>query len=210
MAKTILCVDDDSQIRELIKSFLESKGFRVVTSSDGWDCLREIVVNKPDLILMDINMPKLNGLNALDMIKVTRLLDDVPIIVVSAEDDKETVDKAHQLGADDFLVKPFSFDELGERISRRILVLDFAGLQSLMSNLKPGKPPTDTQSMVDPDRFKDWRTFFATSDKHELCVLLSKDLKLEDATRLSEPQARQKVLVLYKVRQGWKCAWPAA
>ena len=115
MPKTILSVDDDKQIRDLIQTYLEGKGYRVITSVDGWDCLREIIVKKPDLILMDVNMPKLDGLNTLDMIKMTRIDNHIPIILVSGEGDRETITKAAKLGADDFLVKPFSFEELGAR-----------------------------------------------------------------------------------------------
>ena len=143
MSSMILCVDDDKQIRDLVQSFLEGRGYKVITSTDGWDCLREIVVNKPDLILMDINMPKLDGLNTLDMIKVTRLTHEVPIILVSGKADKDTIMKAAKLGADDFLVKPFSLDELGARVAAQLFALNYPRLKEILKTLQvPGLAPT--------------------------------------------------------------------
>jgi CheY-like chemotaxis protein len=208
MGKTILCVDDDVQIRELIQTFLEGKGYKVITSTDGWDCLREIVVKKPDLILMDINMPKLDGLNTLDMIKVTRLTHQVPIILVSGEADRDTIMKAAKLGADDFLVKPFSFEELAARVAAQLFTLDYARLKNILQKLH-APAPGDAHSLgIDHIKYKDWDSYPALVEDMELCVLLPKGLGLEKAAKFDELKAHQHIIVLAKAKSHWKCVWP--
>lgn len=211
MAKTILCVDDDPQIRDMIKTFLETKGFSVITSTDGWDCLREIIVKKPDLILMDINMPKLDGLNTLDMIKMTRIDNHIPIILVSGEGDRETITKAAKLGADDFLVKPFSLEELAARVAAQLFHVHFPQLQDLLKALVRSAPATGGFAGLDLAKYKDWQAFgINPSPGVELCVLLPKTLAVKSALLLDEAHAAQQVVVLQKMRTHWRCAWPHA
>src|SRR5688572_25201508 len=99
MSQTILVVDDDTEVLSMVRIVLEEKHYNVITANDGKHAMREIIVKKPDLIVMDIRMPNMDGLNALDMIKVTNLGKEVPILMWSGEADKETVAKAEKLGA---------------------------------------------------------------------------------------------------------------
>lgn len=210
MPKTILCVDDDKQIRDLITSYMETKGYHVITSSDGWDCLREIIVKKPDIILMDINMPKLDGLNTLDMIKMTRIDNHIPIILVSGEGDRDTITKAAKLGADDFLVKPFSFEELAARVAAQLFTVNFPALQDLLNQVSRLNPSNNFPGL-DLTKYKDWSAYGVNfAPGIELCVLLPKSLHPKNATRLSEANAAQQVVVLQKMRTHWRCSWPHA
>jgi len=211
MSKTILCVDDDPQIREMIKTYLTAKGYSVITSSDGWDCLREIIVKKPDLILMDINMPKLDGLNTLDMIKMTRIDNHIPIILVSGEGDRETITKAAKLGADDFLVKPFSLEELSARVAAQLFHVSFSSLQDLLKQIAKGSPATAGFQGLDLSKYKDWQAYALNPHAGvELCILLPKSLPATNAVKLAETEASQQVVVLQKMRTHWRCAWPHA
>ncbi len=113
MAKKILVVDDKLEIRTLLKSYLTQEGYEVVTASDGKEALFVARQAKPDLIVLDLMMPEMNGY---DFIRSYSREADTPIIVLTArleETDKVT---GLELGADDFVTKPFSPRELTARI----------------------------------------------------------------------------------------------
>lgn len=111
--ETILIVEDDVQIRNFISYILQREGFRYHDAVNGGSAMAILVSQKVDLVLLDLGLPDIDGM---DIIRKVREWSDVPIIVVSARDqDKEKVD-ALDLGADDYLTKPFSANELLARI----------------------------------------------------------------------------------------------
>ena len=113
MNQTILVVEDDVQIRKFICYCLENNNYQYITASNGQDALRKIFYEKMDLILLDLGLPDMDGA---DIIQRLREFSEIPIIVVSARDkDKDKAD-ALELGADDYLTKPFSATELVARI----------------------------------------------------------------------------------------------
>ncbi len=116
MDKHILIVDDDKNILEMLETFLTGLGYDVSRAENGRDGLRQCVAQKPDLILMDIRMPMLDGLNALDLIKLAHLGHDIPVIIMSGTATGEAFDAAKKLGAKDCLVKPFNLSELGLKL----------------------------------------------------------------------------------------------
>jgi len=114
MAKvpTILLVDDEPRIVQLVRDYLEHGGFTVLTAADGPTGLRTASTQRPDLIVLDLGLP---GLDGLDVMRTLRKTSEVPIIVLTARG--EEVDKVAglELGADDYLTKPFSPRELVAR-----------------------------------------------------------------------------------------------
>ncbi|MGN1183516.1 MAG: response regulator, partial [Faecalibacillus sp.] len=105
MAQKILVVEDDEQIRKFICFCLQNNDYDYVTAANGKDALRKITSDNIDLILLDLGLPDIDGV---DIISDLRKFSDIPILVVSARDkDKE---KAYvlELGADDYMTKPFS------------------------------------------------------------------------------------------------------
>ena len=113
MAQKILVVEDDEQIRKFICFCLQNNDYDYVTAANGKDALRKITSDNIDLILLDLGLPDIDGV---DIINDLRKFSDIPILVVSARDkDKE---KAYvlELGADDYITKPFSTTELIARI----------------------------------------------------------------------------------------------
>jgi DNA-binding response OmpR family regulator len=109
----VLAVDDEAGILRLLKLELAEQGFRVITASDGAEALRVAEEQRPDIILLDVMMPEMTGMEAM---RKLREQTDAPIILVTAKDsDKDKVSGLEQ-GADDYIVKPFSPDELGARI----------------------------------------------------------------------------------------------
>ncbi|MEG6521845.1 response regulator transcription factor [Desulfotomaculum sp. 1211_IL3151] len=110
---TILIADDDHRIVKIVSHSLEQEGYRVITAKDGEEAVQIATTMKPDLVIMDIMMPKLDGLEASQKIKAKV---DVPIIILSAKDD--VVDKivGFKMGVDDYQTKPFSPAELALRV----------------------------------------------------------------------------------------------
>lgn len=113
MAKKILIVDDDSHIRDVVAFALEKAGMKTIESSDGREGLRVFGQAQPDMIVLDINMQEMDGL---DVCKEIRKTSDVPILFLSSRD--EEIDRiiGLELGADDYLTKPFSPRELVARV----------------------------------------------------------------------------------------------
>lgn len=113
MQKKILIVDDEHKLVEMIAVYLVKEGYEVVTALSGADAMRYFIVEKPDLILLDWMMPDLSGIDILKEIRKTSL---VPVIMLTAKADE--VDKliGLELGADDYITKPFSLRELSARI----------------------------------------------------------------------------------------------
>ncbi len=111
--KTILVVDDEPKIASLARDYLEHGGFAVVTASDGRDALREIRQRRPDLVVLDLGLPELDGLEVLRSVRADGSL---PVVILTARDDELDVVLGLELGADDYLTKPFSPRELVARV----------------------------------------------------------------------------------------------
>ena len=111
--KTILLVDDEPKIRELARDYLEHAGFAVETAGDGRAALAAARTRRPDLIVLDLGLPEVDGL---EVIRTLRRDSSVPIVVLTARDDE--IDKllGLELGADDYVTKPFSPRELVARV----------------------------------------------------------------------------------------------
>lgn len=117
---TILLVDDDPGIRETVSRYLKAQGHRVVTSANGSDALSALRALAFDVVLLDIVMPELNGYQTLQMIKTDTDLRDVPVVMLSAIKDRESVAHCLALGADDYITKPFDPILLLARLSSSI------------------------------------------------------------------------------------------
>lgn len=111
--KTILIIEDEPAIARLIRDYLERAGFATISASDGETGLARAKVDKPDLILLDLGLPRRDGL---DVAREVRKTSDVPIIAVTARGDETDRVVGLELGADDYVVKPFSPKELVARV----------------------------------------------------------------------------------------------
>ncbi len=111
--KTILVVDDELKITRLLRDYLQQAGFRVVTAADGPTALMVARAERPDMIVLDLGLP---GLDGLDVTRTLRKSSDVPIIMLTARAEEADRIVGLELGADDYLVKPFSPKELVARV----------------------------------------------------------------------------------------------
>lgn len=123
--KRILVADDDESIRGLLQSFLESEGFVTVAAKSGRDVIPAITKNKPDLVIMDVRMPGMSGLDVLDQMKRLRI-DDVPVLTMTAYGTSNIAIEAIQRGAYDYVTKPFELDDLLITVRRTLDHQDLA------------------------------------------------------------------------------------
>ena len=113
MSHTILVVDDDDRIRELVKEYLEEKKFLVTSAKDAFDAKKKLEIIKFDIIILDIMMP---GKSGLDLTKEIKENNPIPIILLTAKGETQNRIEGLELGADDYLGKPFNPKELLLRI----------------------------------------------------------------------------------------------
>lgn len=109
----ILLIDDDANLNELFGEYLRGQGMSVRTALNGRDGLRLLFERKPDLVVLDVNMPIKDGW---DTLKSLREVSDIPVIMLTARSDEPDVLRGFSLGADDYVPKPFSFAQLAARI----------------------------------------------------------------------------------------------
>ena len=118
MTKTILVCDDDPLLVDIVKFRLSSRGYEVDVATDGGDALERIGGSKPDAIVLDMMMPVMDGLELLRRLRADPQTSKIPVIMLSARKQENDVVGALGLGASDYMVKPFSPDELVARLHR--------------------------------------------------------------------------------------------
>ena len=118
MTRTILVVDDDAEIRDLAELILSGGGYKVRKASSGWEALEKARLSSPDLILLDVNMPDMDGWEVLRLLKADEGFRSLPVVMFTVK--MEFRDKVHALqdGAQDYITKPFAYDELLGRLDR--------------------------------------------------------------------------------------------
>ena len=113
-----MIAEDYTLLRKLIKKLLEAAGFAVIEAADGEEAFISIASNKhPDLLLSDIHMPKLNGYDLIKGVRETLAIKDMPIIILTTESSDRSQELAFELGADDYIRKPFNSTLLIARVS---------------------------------------------------------------------------------------------
>ena len=119
--KTILIVDDEPSIRDLLRYNLEKEGYKIIEASDGITGVNVALEQKPDLMLLDIMLPKLDGLSVCKRVKNSL---NIPIIMLTAKSEEIDTILGLELGADDYITKPFSVRELAARVKANLRKID--------------------------------------------------------------------------------------
>jgi diguanylate cyclase (GGDEF)-like protein len=134
----VLIADDQTELLYLMKEMIEAAGFEVFTANDGAEALTAVFENNPDIIVLDYNMPRKDGLEVAEDLKNNPLFAHIPIIIVTGAGDKKTKMKGLGMGIDDYLIKPVDTEELIARIrmilKRNKQVLDTNPLSKLPGN----------------------------------------------------------------------------
>jgi len=206
--KTVLVVDDDNEILEMVRVVLEEKGLHIATAKDGKACMREIIVKKPDLIIMDLKMPNMDGLNALDLIRVTQMNRQVPILMWSGDNDPEVIARATRLGADDFLSKSTPMPEFTKIVELHLFSLEHAELIEVIKKCSATKFQGELPGGFISADYPGWDAYPVTVRDLELCVLLKEGLTPEKAAALSANDCKEQVRVMQKMPKRWRQACP--
>ncbi|MDQ8029742.1 MAG: response regulator [Brevundimonas sp.] len=118
MAQSILIAEDEADIRELFTLILSSAGYEVTTVSDGVGALTRLAYAPPALVILDLNMPKVDGLEVLAAIRTVETWKDVPVLVLTASGTGDNLVTARRLGARGYLLKPLTPSGLVERVQQ--------------------------------------------------------------------------------------------
>ncbi len=130
----ILIVDDEEKILRFIRMNLELEGFRVISANSGLEALQRVRTASPDLVLLDVMMPEMDGFETL---RLLREFSDVPVIMLTVRSDEEDIVRGLELGADDYITKPFGVRELTSRI------------RAVLRRSKPFLPPESAVLKID-------------------------------------------------------------
>ncbi len=120
MNEKILVVDDEPDLLELVRDTLEMAGYTVITASDGEEGLKSITEDSPDLVILDIKMPKIDGMQVLERVRKNPRLNELPIIMLTSLKGEGIIREAREVGANDYIVKPFNQIDLLNRVKRVI------------------------------------------------------------------------------------------
>src|SRR5437763_15000521 len=149
----VLVVDDDDDIRRLVRTLLERTGASVHDAANGRDGLREFHSWRPDLVVLDVNMPELDGWTVLERI---RDMSNVPVLMLTARGDELERVRGLQAGADDYVVKPFGKQELVARV------------QALLRRASQSAPQEEADTYADSYLSIDWGQRGATVGEREV------------------------------------------
>ncbi|MEY4630792.1 MAG: hypothetical protein RIQ81_912 [Pseudomonadota bacterium] len=116
--RTILVVDDDEIMRNALKRILESAGYKVLLAQDGLELSKILEVNRLDMVLMDVNLPWVDGYELCRLLKGHHSLGKVPLIFVSARKEEEDVRRGFDAGCNDYITKPFDVDKMTATIAK--------------------------------------------------------------------------------------------
>jgi CheY-like chemotaxis protein len=112
----ILIVDDEPNNVDFLEQALEDSGYQLITATNGQEAMNKIQSEQPDLVLLDLAMPVMDGFAVLDQVKSDSMLRDIPIIIISAEHDSKSVVRGIKQGAEDYLTKPVDASLLVKKV----------------------------------------------------------------------------------------------
>lgn len=116
---TILIADDSNAMRSLVMSTLENlANVRIIQAANGFEALRLLPREQVNLILTDINMPDINGLELLSFVRTNPLYKDLPVVIISTEGSQKDIEKGLSMGANEYIVKPFTPEQLLEVVGK--------------------------------------------------------------------------------------------
>ena len=116
LEQKILVVEDNPEVRDLIVTCVSSEHWSIFTAKDGIEALEKIFQDPVDLILLDVNLPRLNGFDLCQIVKTNEKTKDIPVIILSASAQRSEIDQGFRMGADDYITHPFVPDKVVKRI----------------------------------------------------------------------------------------------
>lgn len=206
--RTILAVDDEEEILRLYNTFLKFSGFIVKTVQNAEDCVDHLMHHEVDLILLDVNMPGIDGLRLLEMIRTQPKNKETPIIMISARGDEGTVKKAATLGCDNFIVKPFTLTELAERIKNELFEINYDQVRKVLEVTRNMRTRLLREAGLQEFRIVDWDPYSINYGGRELCVLTPRGVRPNGLAKLDEADLQKRIIIFLKSPIRWKRIWP--
>lgn len=114
----VLIVDDDKTTRKMISLILKSKGYEVVTAENGIEALQKLGLERINLILTDMNMPYMDGIEFIKQVRANPDMSNIPIVMITTEADEDEKRRAFEAGVDDYLVKPTNAEQISESMKK--------------------------------------------------------------------------------------------
>ena len=134
--KTILVVDDEKSIRELLVFNLQKEGYNTIEASDGVEAVDKALEKKPDLILLDVMIPRMDGISVCKKLRYALNINTTPILMVSARDTESDKIVGLEMGADDYITKPFQIREVMARIKANLRKAEIATANSELKRVE--------------------------------------------------------------------------
>jgi len=122
--KRILAIDDEADVVMIIRTALQTEGYEVATATNGPDALEEAKANPPDLVILDITMPGMDGFEVLRELKAIDATSQVPVIMLTGVSERAKIKDALSSGVDYYVVKPFDFDDLMQKVEQALSGFD--------------------------------------------------------------------------------------
>lgn len=119
-AKTVLVVEDKASLTQMLQFLFLSKGLDVQIAFDGLEAMEKISELRPDLVLLDIMMPRMDGFEVLEKLKASPDTENIPVIMLTARKSREDMEKAKALGAVEYITKPFKAVEVVDKVLRHL------------------------------------------------------------------------------------------
>ena len=116
----LLIVDDEPATVQMIETFIQINGYKAATAYNGKDGLTMLELEKPDLVILDLMMPDMEGFEVCQRMRASDAFKTTPILIISARTDQESIDRAYASGANGYLTKPFQLPELLSEIERLV------------------------------------------------------------------------------------------
>lgn len=206
--KKVLAVDDEEEILKLYGVFLKNQGYDVQLAANAEKCMAAIKKSTPDIILLDVNMPDIDGLRLLEMIRATYDTRSTPIIMISARRDEKTILRAGELGCDNFVIKPFDLKELAKRIATELVEVDLEFVKDAVKRLRVLKNGLLRMPVLSEFDGPNWDCYPFTNDGFEYCFLVPRGLRPLALHKATEEYLRHKIKVFYKHTLRWRQIWP--
>ena len=142
----ILIADDEPDVLRLLEGILTSSGFDLVKATNGKEAVEQVSQEHPDLVLLDIGMPELNGFETCERLRKEKNNETLPILMLTARDRESDIVQALEAGADDYVMKPFERTELLNKINS---LLSRAKTRMLPSQLRKTREPNPPEEMME-------------------------------------------------------------
>ncbi len=206
---TILVAEDELLVQKIVRATIEHRGYVCEVVGNGAECLDRLAKgNPPDLLLLDLVMPKVDGLKVLEALNDEPAESRFPIAVFSGKNEQEYVLKAANLGADDFIIKPFKAGDLTKRIDDLLFTVNETELQTLIRNLRMHDSALRSQFTAVNLKWSVYDMYPVNENGSLLCFALKSGMSPQAVSKVSMAGLFDEIVVFRKCASGWRKIWP--